>query len=306
MSAWVYFLGNHMPLEIGVTYIIGRGTGCDIQLPDISVSRRHAQLWSEDDEYFIEDLGSTNGTYVNGELVSRRKLRGGDKVRVGRLHVEFQIRDDESGSETLAPSDTVVLEGEIAELVRQVNDPDVAKRIAGLQSFLTRSKRRLSDLAFHDHLTGLYNRRSFDARLRDEVDRVRRYGRSFTLLIIDIDHFKKCNDQYGHQKGDEVLQGVARIVLSSIRRSDFAARYGGEELVVILPETPQEKGVRAAEKVRTAVEEHSRSYTEIDITVSVGGACCEQEHCDAARVVSSADEALYEAKQGGRNQIAFK
>ena len=306
MSAWVYFLGNHLPLDTGVTYILGRGTGSDIQLPDISVSRRHAQLWSEDEEYFVEDLGSTNGTYVNGEQVSRRKLRGGDKIRVGRLHLEFQIRDDESGSETIAPSDTVVLEGEIAELVRRVNDPDVAKRIAGLQSFLTRSKRRLSDLAFHDHLTGLYNRRSFDARLRDEVDRVRRYGRSFTLLIIDIDHFKECNDQHGHQKGDEVLQRVARIVLSTIRRSDFAARYGGEELAVILPETPRENGLRAAEKVRAAVEEQIRSYTGIDITVSVGGGCCDEEHCDATRVVSTADEALYEAKEGGRNQVAFK
>ncbi|MFO8065802.1 MAG: diguanylate cyclase [Spirochaetota bacterium] len=306
MSAWVYFLSNHMPLDSGVTYTIGRGAGCEIQLPDISVSRRHAQLFAEDETFFVEDLGSTNGTYVNGELVSRRELQGGEKIRVGRLHLEFQIRDDDSGSETLSPSDTIVLEGEIAHLVGEVNDPEVAKRIAGLKDFLVRSKRRLSDLAFHDHLTGLYNRRSFDARLRDEVDRIRRYGRVFTVIIVDIDHFKQCNDNYGHQKGDEVLRGVAQLIRSSIRRSDFAARYGGEEIAAILPETPADNGERVAEKVRAAVEEQSEAYTGIGVTVSIGGACCEQEGCDATELVSSADEALYAAKEAGRNRVIMK
>lgn len=306
MRAWVYYLGSHLQLDTGATYVVGRGTECDIQLPDISVSRRHAQLFAQDGKFLVEDLGSTNGTYVNGESVSRRNLSAGDRIRVGRLHLEFQIREDDTASETLAPSDTVVLEGEIASLIREVNEPEVAKRIAGLQDFLSRSKRRLTDLAFHDHLTGLYNRRSFDSRLRDEVERIRRYGRCFTLIIADIDHFKRCNDTYGHQKGDEVLRGVSRIIRSSIRRSDFAARYGGEEIAVVLPETPVDRGSRVGEKMRAAVEEQSEAYTGIGVTVSIGGSWCEKERCEGSELVSAADAALYEAKEGGRNRVVIK
>jgi diguanylate cyclase (GGDEF)-like protein len=302
MSAWVYFLGSHMQLDAHTSYTIGRDSGCEIQLPDISVSRTHARIVADGAGFAVEDLGSTNGTFVNGESVERRLLDGGDRIRVGRLHVEFQIRGDGESGETLDPSDTVLLEGEIARLVGEVNDPDVAQRIAGLQDFLSRSKRRLSDLAFRDHLTGLYNRRSFDSRLRDEVERSRRYGRPFTLLLIDIDHFKRCNDQYGHPKGDEVLRGVSRLILSSIRRSDFAARYGGEEIAVVLPETPRDQGERAAEKIRRTVAELSETYTGIAITVSVGGICCEAESCEGAALVERVDAALYEAKRSGRNR----
>jgi diguanylate cyclase (GGDEF)-like protein len=306
MGAWVYFLGSHVPLESNGSYTIGRGSGCDIQLPDISVSREHARIATEGDDFVVEDLGSTNGTYVNGRKVTRHVLQAGDKIRVGRLHVEFQLRDDEGSGETLHPSDTVQLEGEIARLVKEVNDPAVAKRIAGLQDFLSRSKQRLSDLAFRDHLTGLYNRRSFDTRLRDEVERIRRYGRPFTLLLIDIDHFKECNDRFGHQKGDEVLRGVSRIVLSRIRRSDFAARYGGEEIAVVLPETPSEKGATVAEKIRQAVEQLSEAYTGVKLRVSIGVTCCQKDVCNAADLVTSVDEALYEAKRAGRNRVVVQ
>lgn len=302
MGASVYFLGSHIPLEQNASYTIGRGSACEIQLPDISVSREHARIEGAGEEFVLEDLGSTNGTYVNGEQVQRRTLRSGDKLRVGRLHVEFQVRTDDDAGETLDPSDTIVLEGEIARLVGEVNDPDVAKRIAGLQEFLTRSKRRLSDLAFRDHLTGLYNRRSFDTRLRDEVERIRRYRRPFGLLMIDIDHFKACNDRYGHQKGDEVLRGVSRLILKGIRRSDFAARYGGEELAVVLPETGKEQAAQVAEKVRSSVATESEKYTGVAVTVSIGGACCEESGCEAGDLLAHADAALYEAKQAGRNR----
>ena len=305
MGAWVYYLGNHIPLESDKVYTIGRGSSADIQLPDLSVSRAHARIVADEEGFAVEDLGSTNGTYVNGISVTRQSLASGDKIRVGRLHVEFQLRDDETSGETLDPSDTVVLEGEIARLAKEVNDPSVAKQIAGLQEFLSKSKQRLSDLAFRDHLTGLYNRRSFDTRLRDEVERIRRYGRAFTLLIIDIDHFKRFNDEYGHQKGDDVLRGVSRIVLSSIRRSDFAARYGGEEIAVVLPETGAEEGQRVGEKVRAAVEELSRAYTQVEVTVSIGVTCCSEHVCDASELLSQADNALYDAKEGGRNRVVM-
>ncbi|MFP4566465.1 MAG: diguanylate cyclase [Spirochaetaceae bacterium] len=305
MSAWVYFLGSYISLEGPSGYTIGRGRECEIQLPDISVSRRHARIIRETDGYIIEDLNSTNGTLVNGEPVTRRALKSGDQIRVGRLHLEFQNREDDATPATLDPGDTIVLEGEIARLVGEVNDPEIARRIAGLQEFVSRSKRRLSELTFRDHLTGLYNRRSFDARLRDEVERVRRYTRPFCLLMIDIDHFKACNDAHGHQKGDDVLRGVGRIIVSSVRRSDFTARYGGEEIAVILPETGAQQGMQVAEKVRRGVEELSEAYTGLLVTVSIGGASCNAADCDGAALLQTADAALYEAKEGGRNRIVM-
>lgn len=305
MSAWVYFLGSHIPLDVRGSYTIGRGRECEIQLPDTSVSREHARIIGDADGFAIEDLQSTNGTLVNGESVTKQRLNGGDKIRVGRLHLEFQIREDGNSSETLDPSDTIVLEGEIARLVGEVDDPEVAKRIAGLQEFVSRSKRRLSELAFRDHLTGLYNRRSFDARLRDEVERSGRYRRPFSLLMIDIDHFKACNDTYGHQKGDDVLRGVGRIITSSVRQSDFTARYGGEEIAVILPETGAKQGEQVAEKVRRGVEELSSAYAGIAVTVSIGVSCCDAGHCDGAALIQLADSALYEAKEGGRNRMVM-
>jgi pSer/pThr/pTyr-binding forkhead associated (FHA) protein len=94
MSSWVYFLGSQIPLDAKSSYTIGRGRGCEIQLPDISVSREHARIIHDQNGFVVEDLGSTNGTFVNGESVSRQTLNSGDKIRVGRLHLEFQIRED--------------------------------------------------------------------------------------------------------------------------------------------------------------------------------------------------------------------
>lgn len=305
MGAWLHFLGTYIPLEPDESYLIGRGPGCEIHLPDISVSRRHARVEPEDGGFAIEDLGSTNGTHVNGRQIRRKALEAGDRIRVGRLHLEYQVRDEEHSGRTLPPGDTIALEGEIARLVREVNDPDLAKRISGLGRFVSRSKRRLSELAFHDHLTGLYNRRSLDARLREEVERVHRYERPFTLLLADIDHFKDCNDRFGHQRGDEVLRSVARLILTNVRRSDFVARYGGEEMAVVLPETAREEGGQVAEKIRSAIAEHSETYAGVAVTVSIGGVCCWDTGCEGEELLREADRALYEAKETGRNQVVM-
>jgi diguanylate cyclase (GGDEF)-like protein len=141
--------------------------------------------------------------------------------------------------------------------------------------------------------------------LDKEVSRSQRHSRSFSLLVIDIDHFKKYNDTYGHLAGDEVLSKLASVFKESIRSSDYAARYGGEEFIIMLPEIGPEQGVEAAERIRHKVAEEifSGDGESIKVTISVGVACYPKNGEDAESVIRNADAALYEAKELGRNRV---
>ncbi|MBD3789507.1 MAG: GGDEF domain-containing protein [Campylobacterales bacterium] len=163
---------------------------------------------------------------------------------------------------------------------------------------------KLAKLALHDALTGLYNRGHFDQKLQEELNRTLRYGRSLSLLMLDIDFFKKVNDTYGHQAGDEVLKNIAHIILSSIRNSDYAARYGGEEFAIILPETDPTEAVQLAERIRTAIEQNKfkTSENDIPITISIGVGTSKKETTPEL-LIEAADSALYQAKENGRNQV---
>jgi diguanylate cyclase (GGDEF)-like protein len=158
------------------------------------------------------------------------------------------------------------------------------------------------EAAFTDHLTGLANRRRFERQLEREVSRTMRYGRPFCLLLLDIDNFKLVNDTYGHEAGDEVIRRLALTLQAGTRGIDLAARIGGEEFAVILPETDFEGGVDVAERLRIAIRE-----TEIPpagtITASFGVA--EFPVCAAAgrELLAVADAALYQAKRGGRDRV---
>jgi two-component system cell cycle response regulator len=164
----------------------------------------------------------------------------------------------------------------------------------------------LAKLAAFDDLTGSYNRRSMFHQLEAELSRCRRYERSLSVLMADIDHFKKVNDQYGHLVGDQALKWVANTLQNELRSMDFLCRYGGEEFCAILPETNRPGAVRAAERIRTALE---RQVFVIDglslsLTISVGGASWtpvgKQEIPD---LLARADAALMDAKRAGRNQV---
>jgi len=165
-----------------------------------------------------------------------------------------------------------------------------------------------------DPLIGIYNRRYLDRRLEEEVARARRYGHPLSMLMLDVDHFKRINDEHGHQAGDGVLRFLGELIMGAVRGPDVVARYGGEELVVISPEIARERALALAERLRTHIEAHefvvtseSASRTAIPFTVSIGVATLDSGIPDALALVRCADDALYAAKSAGRNRVrAYK
>ena len=159
---------------------------------------------------------------------------------------------------------------------------------------------RLQDMARRDGLTGLVNRRAFDEALAQELERGARTGSPVGLLLLDIDHFKRLNDEHGHQTGDEVLRVVGRVLAECARTYDVVARYGGEEFVVILPGVDDDDALAAAERLRTAVLD---APTPVPVTISAGAASAPPEAEDSTALIGRADEALYAAKARGRNRV---
>jgi two-component system cell cycle response regulator len=183
------------------------------------------------------------------------------------------------------------------------------KRIVDLQKELLESNRRLALLSITDGLTGLFNHRHFQDELVRAFDESQRYERPLSLVLIDIDFFKKVNDTHGHAAGDQVLQAVSRMFHDSIRSSDLAARYGGEEFAVMMPETDREDAISFAEKVRSTIEATpiNTETGEIRVTVSIGVATVPRSKLRTAReVIEAADRSLYRAKRQGRNQVQWE
>jgi len=159
--------------------------------------------------------------------------------------------------------------------------------------------RQKEESAYKDELTGLFNRRSFNQEIPREMERFRRFGQPFTLLMLDLDHFKDFNDAYGHSAGDQALRDIAQILGETARLYDRAVRYGGEEFAVILPQASREEATRVAERIRQTMEQHTIAYDGQDlppITVSIGLACFPADALDMATLVQRADQALYQAK----------
>lgn len=179
-------------------------------------------------------------------------------------------------------------------------------QLLDMQRSLQESNRRLAavnleleKLAHIDGLTGLKNRRAFDDRLRNEIDRARRTGEAFSLVIMDIDHFKRFNDTYGHVAGDETLRSVASIAEKTLRPVDIIARYGGEEFTMILPATGREGSLTAIERCRAAIADFA--WPQGEVSGSFGVATWSGE--DAQTLLVRADVALYTAKKQGRNRV---
>ena len=180
--------------------------------------------------------------------------------------------------------------------VPEDNKLDVIKKINFMYS-------RTRYLSLTDALTGLYNRRHFDNTIEREFLRSKRYGGDLSLAIIDIDFFKKVNDTYGHLCGDYVLKEVAYLILDNFRKTDFVFRYGGEEFVVILPETDIKSSQIPIERLRKKIEEYPFSFNgqRLQVTVSTGISSNNAENMET--FLDNADKALYHAKQAGRNRI---
>ncbi len=168
---------------------------------------------------------------------------------------------------------------------------------------------KLHELSVTDTLTGLFNRLYFTKRFAYEFQRAMRYNIKLSCVMLDIDHFKDVNDTYGHQMGDEVLKGVADALKAGLRRVDLLARYGGEEIVIVLPETDLERAVHVAERLRESVSEmeHREGDKAVRVTCSMGVSALPNEKVqDCDGLLKLADEALYEAKEGGRNKVCAK
>ncbi len=186
--------------------------------------------------------------------------------------------------------------------------------VARQKKKLTIAYQTIAEMAVTDDLTRMYNRRHFHSSLDQEISRAKRYGHPVSLLMLDIDYFKRVNDTYGHQTGDKVLIGVADTVKSAIRENDIAARYGGEEIAIILPETAITGAVKCAEKIRKNIQEkkcRTETGSTVNITVSIGVSSIhpmvDREMKDEANgILKMADEALYMAKAAGRNTVVKK
>ena len=261
--------GRTVPLPLG-SVIIGRGSDVGLRLEDDAVSRRHCELVSTvGGTTSVRDLGSTNGTRRNGLPVGPDPvpLTEGDRLHVGSGVVfKFTVQHP--------------LEAE-------------------LQHSLYRS-------AVRDALTGLFNRRYILDRLEQELAWSVRHRRPLSVAMLDIDHFKRVNDTWGHPAGDRVLQSVASTLLRLVRREDIVGRIGGEEFLVVLREASVESGLVVARRIRgrIATQAVDVGATRLEVTASVGLASTEEPALNSvAALVEAADRRLYTAKNTGRNRV---
>lgn len=257
-------MGKRFPLDQDEV-TIGRTRG-DIRVDLDSVSRRHARAFKVKKQWSLEDLGSTNGTYINDTQINQARLTSGDIVRVGTSIFKF-------------------LSGK------------------GIEASYHEEIYRMTII---DTLTGANNRRFLMDFVEREIARSVRHGRPLALLLFDIDHFKMINDTHGHLVGDEVLKGVSRRLRSRVRTEELLARYGGEEFAVVVPETDHEAALVLAEEYRALVSDESFDCegTSVEVTTSIGVASLQGEEIDSEGFLKRADDKLYEAKRAGRNRIA--
>ncbi|MEM9073657.1 MAG: GGDEF domain-containing protein [Myxococcota bacterium] len=246
---------------------IGRAPSVKIHLTDTEISRRHARILTKGGRVFVEDLGSTNGTFVNGDPIEVQSLEDGDKIQIGTTTIlKFSYSDD--------------LDEEF--------------------------QRRMYDAALRDGLTGAYNKQYFVERLDAEFAFAARHQAPLSLVLFDLDHFKKINDTHGHLAGDYVLKTLAEGILQSVRREDVFARYGGEEFVVLSRGLTLRDAELFGERLREWVEGFPFVHggTKIPVTISSGVAAIPETAATGPNdLVKHADDALYAAKRGGRNQV---
>jgi diguanylate cyclase (GGDEF)-like protein len=246
---------------------IGRGQDSDIWVNDDGISRKHARVVPNGRGYAIEDTESANGTFVAGQRIERHVLADGDLVQFGPSAV-FRYAITDASQEALL--------------------------------------RQLFEASVTDALTGTRNRESFDLQLRAELSYARRHKSDVSLLLFDVDHFKRVNDTFGHPIGDQVLVELARTVAMALRSEDVFARYGGEEFAIILRAIDANGARSVAERVRSTVE-RLRIQTpkgSLAITVSVGTSSVGARYdITPEELVGKADERLYAAKHAGRNRV---
>jgi diguanylate cyclase (GGDEF)-like protein len=258
-------LGTRHRLEPGGALIIGRAEDADIVLSGLaSVSRHHARVSHLNSGVFIEDLGSTNGTWLHDCPVEGiEPLQSGDRFRVGGVHFKL------------------------------LHEPDIEAAY----------HRAVYELMSRDPLTGCWNRRSFESELAREWPRARRYERPLSLVLFDLDQFKEINDGHGHVCGDTVLKKTADLVQTHLRAEQVLARVGGDEFAIMCPETALPNAAALAERLRGAIEglEHSEP---VDVRITCSFGVAEYSGEDWPVLYAKADQALYESKKAGGNRVS--
>ena len=250
-------------------------------------------------------VGSTREPVLISDLASEESFQGfwGSAARTGSLAaVPVLYQDKLLGVLTVTRAEKDGISDVHVKLLSAIAD-NAALAIRNAQLF-----ERMRELSTRDELTGLANRRLFRTLLDSEIDRARRFQLAFSLLVVDIDHFKYLNDRHGHPAGDSALREVAKLLMSHVRKVDSVARVGGEEFMVLLPRADADDANLVAEKLRIALMEHKFPGGEDQpggcLTVSIGVAelsSTDDEHGEA--IVARADQALYAAKHAGRNRV---
>lgn len=260
--------GSLFNLNPGET-TVGRNPDCTISLDFHGVSRRHFVVESEGQDFVVSDLGSANGTYLNNQkLETPTVLKRGDVIKIGAIAMKFLPK----------------------------GDPER----------LTYDK--LHEEANTDGLTKCYNKTYFNNQLDLEVKKSKVTGKPLSLIIFDLDHFKKLNDNFGHDAGDYVLKEKARLIRENgIRQGDIFARYGGEEFCILLPNTNLKQSFEIAERLRKLIEKHEFIYEgkRLPVTASIGVADYRQGVENGTDLFKRADQSVYQSKDGGRNQVNF-
>jgi diguanylate cyclase (GGDEF)-like protein len=248
-------------------YVVGRDAEVDLVISRSSVSRQHSRLSQDPSgDWGVQDLGSTNGTFVNEERITYKRLADGDQVRFGDAIFKFLVG-------------------------------------ANIESAYHEEIYRMTIL---DGLTGVHNKRYFLEFLEREIAGSLRHGHPLSLVMFDVDHFKQVNDVRGHLAGDHVLKEISARIRSRVRREDLFARYGGEEFACILTSTNLEGAVVFAEHIRSLVQDKPMVFDgqQFTVTVSLGVTTMFNEpNIDPLTVIKRADDNLYAAKRGGRNQV---
>ena len=259
--------GTLIPLGDG-ELTIGRADEATVVVDDESLSRRHARFFFAHQAYFVQDLDSTNGTFVDGQPVTEPvRITDGTRVQLGAVVLRFTLRDD-------------------AEI---------------------EATRRIYESTVRDALTGVHNRHFLDERLLSEMSYAKRHGTALSVLFVDADHFKNVNDTHGHAAGDAVLRAIAQFLADTMRSEDVVARYGGEEFVIVMRGVTSIGVLAVAERVRAGVEALAivHEARPVPVTVSIGGATqsAERGYEGVEELLAAADAALYRAKESGRNRV---
>jgi two-component system cell cycle response regulator len=250
----------------GEEFTLGRHTSNNLVLTDDGVSRKHCRLAPNGSGFTLEDLGSANGTFVGGQRIEKHVLGDGDVFQLG---------------------------------------PNVLFRYAYTDAGQERMLQKLYEASVRDALTGTYNREHLEERLKMEVAFARRHNTVLSVVIFDLDHFKKVNDTHGHPAGDAVLVAVAERVQKALRTEDVFARYGGEEFVVILRGIDLEGAGKVGERLRAIVSASPVPFGQVQIPVTLSAGCAALTCCpepSTVAIVAIADRRLYAAKRAGRNR----